>query len=368
MPNLRVLKWRSSISAKTQLASLSIKFIQRLLRPSLTSLSVILSDVNDALLQSFLANCPFLSPNLKSIVIHVAGREQVSTTTIETLSRAIPHHGHLECLDVSVPIDGVALTLIAISPKFKSVTLVLHPDKFNLRQVCIPSDITPFRNVEELSLEVWDLYFVTTLLRTQDQMFRSFALRHRSSPIADAVFAFFTALASVQRTCSLRSISLTPVMPDRVDLERLSSAPGESDKLAMRFHLTHDTLRPLTSLRHLRELVIDLGHWFSIDDDDLISLTRNWPLLQVLHFNRRQHVQGHHLQLEKYITFKGLSSLLECCPDLRDFCLPLDAREVLTNTRKTIGNTIVTCIHSPNTPSVILVYWKKSKLDISRLQ
>lgn len=327
--------------------------------------------MDDALLQPFLADCPFLCPNLKTIVINLAGREQVSSTTIGTLSRAIPHHEHLQCLDVSVPIDDVALTHIATSPKFKALTLVLHPDKSNLRQVCIPPDNTPFRNVEELSLEVWDLYFITTLLRTEDQMFRSFALRHRSPPTTDAVFAFFTALASGQRTCSLRSISLTPVMPDRVDVERPYSAPGESDsdKLAMCSHLTYDTLRPLTSLRHLRELVIDLGRWFSIDDDGLISLTRNWPLLQVLHFNRRQH-QGHHSRLVKHVTFKGLSSLLECCPDLRDFCFPLDAREVLANLGKTIGNTALTYIHSPDTLSVILVRWKKSKLDsdISRLR
>lgn len=362
MPNLRVLKWRSGILTKTR-SFLSAELVQRLLSPSLISLNVTLSGVDDATLQSFLVNYPFLCPNLESVIINVTGREQVSNTTIGTLSRAISHYEHLECLNVSVPIDDVALKHVVMSPRFKRLALVLHPEKSNLHQVCIPSDITPFRNVQELSLEVWDLYFVTTLLRTQDQMFRSFVLRHRSPPPTDAIFAFFTALASRQRTCSLRSIHLAPVLPDHIDT--LHVASGESDELATHDHLTYDTLRPLTSLRHLREVIIDLGRWFCLDDDDLVSLARNWPLLQTLHFNRRQHVQGHSWRLAKYVTFKGLVSLLECCPDLRDFCLPLDAKEVFVNTGKPIENTALTYVHSPNTPAVILVYGKKPKLGVS---
>ncbi|KAG8216676.1 hypothetical protein J3R82DRAFT_6877 [Butyriboletus roseoflavus] len=354
VPNLRVLKWRSGINP-----FLSIKFIQRFLSPSLISLDVALSDADDERMQSFFASYPSLCPDLKSIVINVARPKQVSTTTIGTLSRAIPRYKHLESLDLSVPINDVALTHIILSPTFIRLALALHPDISSLHQICIPSDITPFRNVEKLSLEVWDLDFVTTLLRTQDQMFRSFVLRHRSTPTTDAAFTFFSALASRQRTRSLRSIRLTPVMPDRVDVDGLRSAPRESDEPVTHYHLTYDTLRPLTSLSHLRELVIDLGRWFSIDDDDLLSLTRNWASLQVLHLNRRQYVEEHPWRLVKYLTFKGLSALLECCPDLRDFCLPLDAREVLVNMGKTIGNIAVTYIHSPNTPTVILVCWKK---------
>ena len=316
MPNLRVLKWRSQTRR-----FLSIKFIQRFLSPSLITLNITLSDADDARLQSFLASYPSLCPDLKSIVINIAGRREVSSTTIGTLSRAIPHHVHLESLNVSVPINDVALTHIAMSPTFKRLALVLHPGMSDLHKV---SDVTPFRNVEELSLEVWDLDFVTTLLRTQDQMFRSFVLRYCSPPTTDATFTFFTALASRQRTRSLRSISLMPIMSDRIDVKGFHSAPG------------------------------------GFDDDDLVSLTRNWPLLQVLHLNRRQHVQGRPWRLVKYVTFKGLSSLLECCPDLHNFCLPLDAREVLANTGKIIGNTAVTYIHSPNTPTVILVCWKIS--------
>ncbi|KAH0835837.1 hypothetical protein J3R83DRAFT_9706 [Lanmaoa asiatica] len=358
VPNLRVLRWRLGISTKTR-PFLSTIITQQLLSPSLISLNVTLSSVDDAILQSFLANYPFPCSNLKSVVIRVTGREQTSRTAIGTLSRAIPHHEHLECLDVSVPIDDVALTHVTVSQKLKKLALVLDPDKSNLHQVCIPSDIIPFRNVEELSLEVWDLCFVTTLLRTQDQMFRSFVLRHRFPPTIDAVFTFFTALASRQRMRSIQSIRLMPVMSGYAGVEEYHFTPGEFDALAMDYQISYDTLRPLTFLCHLRELVVDVGRWFSIDDDDLVSLARNWPLLQVLHLNCRKFVRGHPWRSAKHVTFKGLSSFLECCPDLRDVRLPLDAREVPHNTGGVFCNTAVRYIQFPSSPTVMLVWWKK---------
>jgi hypothetical protein len=271
----------------------------------------------------------------------------VSRTTVEVLSRAVTHHEHLECLDISIPIDDVALTRIAMSPKLKKLALVLHPDKSKLHQVCLPSDTTPFRNVEHLSLETWDLYFVTTLLRNQDQMFRSFVLCYRSRPTIEVVNALFTALTSRQRTCYLRSMSLKPGFSD-VMWHHFN--PAELDQLWMRYHLTHDTFRPLTALRHLHELVVDLGYWFSIDDDDLLSLTRNWPLLHVLHLECQHYVDGYIWRSAKYVTFKGLLSLLECCPNLHDLCLPLDAREVPVNTGDIICNPALMRIYLPNSP------------------
>ena len=338
MPNLKVLRW-----CLPQLA-LSTVFIRQLLSPSLVALHVNLNDTDDVALQSFLANYPFLCPNLTWITIKIGGK--VSRTTIEILSRAIPHHEHLECLDIHTPIDDVALMHIAMSPKLKKLALVLHPDKSKLHQVSIPSDTIPFSNVEYLSLEVWDLYFVTTLLRNQDQMFRCFALCYRSRPTTDAVFALFTALASRQRTHSLRSIS---IKPDFSDMVWHRFPPAELGELWM-YHLTRDTFRPLTSLCHLHELIIDLGYWFSIDDDDLLSLTRNWPLLRTLDLDCKQHVGGNIWRSAKFVTFKGLLSLLECYPDLHELSLPLDASEVPVNTGDIICNPALTRIHFLNSP------------------
>ena len=346
MPNLKALRWCPCILPQDP-SHLSILLIQQLLSPSLVSLNVTLSATDDVTLQSFLANHPFLCPNLTSIAISIRGHEQVSRTTIEVLSRAITHHKHLECLDISIPIDDVALTHIAICPKLKKLALVLHPDKSRLHQFCLPSDTTPFRNVEHLSLEVWDLSFVTTLLRNQHQMFRSFVLCYRSRPTAEAVNVLFTALISRQRTRYLRSISLKP---DSFDVIWHHSPPAELDELWMHYHLTHDTFRPLIPLCHLRELVVNLGYWFSIDDDDLLSLARNWPLLHVLHLDCQHHVDGYIWRSAKYVTFKGFLSLLEYCPNLHDLCLPLDAREVPVDTGDVTCNPALTRIYLSNSP------------------
>ena len=306
---------------------------------------------DDATLESFLANYPFLCPNCTSIFLDISDSgelEQVSPTTINVLSRAIIHHEHLEHLNISIPIDDVALTHIAMSPELKRLALVLHPDKSKLHQVCVSSDMIPFQNVEHFASEVWDLYFVTTLLRNKDQMFRSFVLRpYRSRPPTEAVFALFTALASPQRTRSLRSISLKP---DFFDVGWHRFSPAELDELSMGHHLTYNTFRPLASLCHLRELVVDLGCWFSIDDDDLLSLARNWPSLHMLHLNCQQYVDGYIWRSAKYVTFRGLLSLLECCPDLRSLCLPLDAREVPVDTGDIICNPALGRIYFPVSP------------------
>jgi hypothetical protein len=344
VPNLRVLRWRPCIVPQAH-SALPIIFIQRLLSPSLVSLHVNLNDTDEVTLQSFLANHPFLCPNLKAVSIDFGRCQQLSRTTIEILSRAIPHHEHLECLCIPSPIDDVALTHIAMSPKLKTLTLMLHFDKSKSHQVCIPSDTIPFRNVESLSLKVWDLYFVTTLLRNQDQMFRCFVLCYRSGITTEAAFALFTALTSRQRTHSLRSIRIEP---DFSEALWYRSPPAELDELWTRYHLTYDTFRPLTPLCHLHELVVDLGYWFSIDDDDLLSLTRNWPLLRVLRLDCKQRVDGYIWESAKYVTFKGLLSLLECCPDLHDLCLPLDATVVPVNTGDIICNPALTCIHFLN--------------------
>jgi hypothetical protein len=350
LPNLKALRWRP-YSLQRSLSPLPIMFIQQFLNPSLVSLKVTLGDTDDATLQSFLASYPFLCPNLMSIVLDIGDfgeHEQVSPTTVKDLSQAITHHEHLEYLYISIPVDDVALMHIAMSPKLKRIGLVLHPDKSELHQVCVPSDTIPFRNVEHLSLDVWDLCFVTTLLRNQDQMFRSFVLRpHRSRPTTDAVFALFTALASRQRTRSLRSISLKP---DPFDVNWHHFAPAEVGQMG--YHLTHNTFRPLTSLCHLRELVIDLGCWFSIDDDDLLSLTRNWPSLQVLHLSCQQYIDGYIWRSAKCVTLKGLLSFLEYCPELYRLCLPLDAREVPVDTGDVVCHLVLGRISFPRSPII----------------
>ena len=345
VPNLKALWWKPCILRPQP--GTSIIFIQRLLSPSLISLSVSLNDADDAL-RSFFANYPFLCLNLKSIAVHVVdGCEQVSRTTVKLLSQAVTHHEHLERLSMSyTPIDDVALSHIAMSSKLKTLSLVLHPDKSDLHRVRIPSSTTPLRNVEDLSLEVWDLDFVTTLLRAENQMFRSLVLCHYSRPSTEAAFRFFTALASPPRARSLHAFVFMPhiyAFEDRV-------APVELDELIAPDLLSYDKLRPLSSFCHLRDLWVDIGRCISIGDDELASLAHNWSLLRSLDLKCEQGVQEYPWRMAKYITFKGLLSLLQCCPELHHLSLPLDAREVPIDIGDVVHNPALTSIHFPDSP------------------
>lgn len=320
LPNLRVLVWHGEHDLHPGVLS-----IRRLLSPSLVTLNITLTESTDWIFRSFLANYPFICPNLNTICIRLAERGNVSRTTTEILSRAITYHEHIKHVYISIPIDDVALAHLAISPKPKNVSLVLQDE----HQVCIPSDVTPFRNVEKLRLEVQDLDFVTTLLCPQDQMFQCIALSVRSRPTVEAVSSFIATLASDQRIHSLHSIDLfTSFHPTC----RSPFFPFNSQQI-MQDHISLDKFRPLAPLCHLRQLRVDLGYWFSINDDDLISLVRNWPSLQSLDLNCGQrHVARSPWRWAKYVTFKGLLSLIECCPDLESLSLPLDARQVPVDT------------------------------------
>ena len=192
------------------------------------------------------------------------------------------------------------------SESLKTLALVLHPEESKLHQVFIPSDTIPFRYIENLSLNVWDLRFVTSLLRAQDQKFCSLVLYYHSPPTIEAVNALFTALVSHQRAHSIQSITLAPGP---------FVALSEVDMFDTQLYVSYETFRPLSSFCHLRRLLIDCAHWFSFDDDELISLARNWPSLQVLRLDCRQSLSVCPWESEKYITLGSLC----------DLCIPLDA-------------------------------------------
>ena len=331
LPNLRSLYWRPG--RRYSHSSLCDVLLRHLLRPSLDYLYIALSNVDNAAFQLFLANYPLLCPNLKFVTMIIFAQQTLSQTTVASLSQAVMLHNHLEHLRLLAPINDVAFTHIAMSPRLKSLRLILQPDMSHLHRVCLPSDIIPFCNLEVLNLDVWDLPFVTTLLRPHGQTFRDIYLAHHTKPTINAISAFFTALASPVRARSLRSITLQ-TREDIVPIPQ-ESRP-EPDVSPFAIHISHDTFRPLTSLAHLRELSIQLDHWMSLSDDGLISLACHWPHLQVLDLRCERAVDLSVNAPEDwrpwgslgYVTLRGLLAFLACCPDLRSLSLPLDARDV----------------------------------------
>ena len=337
-PNLRSLYWCPA-SALYPHSSLCNILLRHLLSPLLESLTISLTNVDDATFQLFLANYPLLCPNLKFVAIIIPAHKTLPQTTVASLSQAITLHNHLEHLHLVAPINDVAFTHIAMSPRLKSLSLILRYDMPHLHRVCLPSDIVPFFNLEVLDLNVWNLPFVTTLLRPHGQTFREIHLVHHTKPTINAISAFFTALSSPARACSLRLIMLW-TREDRSLVPIPQEFQSELDMSPFAIHISHDTLHPLTRLAHLRELCIRLDHWISLSDDGLISLARHWPHLEVLEL---RCARGVDLSVNAprylrpwaslgYVTLRGLLAFLACCPDLYSLSLPLDARDVPVDT------------------------------------
>lgn len=87
--------------------------------------------------------------------------------------------------------------------------------------------------------------------------------------------------------------------------------------------LSYETFRPIVTLVHLRELVINLNNPIAIDDDEFARLVCNWPCLEVLRLTGRR--QEHPA---KSLSLKCLLSLLVSCRKLRSISITLDARQV----------------------------------------
>ena len=276
-PSLQVLTWFVSPGREDRYLTINM---HRLLPAGLASLSVKIFCANraDLFLQNYITFCPRLK--LKSVNFDIyqpsPNGARISLSEIHQLSQAICLHNHLDSLELSIPIDHVALRQVMLSVRLRSASLVLHPTESNLRNIGITSTDIPFCNVKDLELLVWDLRFVSSLLRPRDQMFHSFRLRLDTLREARDVFSFLTALASPQRTHSLQSVHLTFGNLYADSRERFNIPYDNA------LHcLTYGVLQPLTSLEHLRDLRL-LSNQTFLTDEQLKSLVCSWPMLEVL--------------------------------------------------------------------------------------
>lgn len=319
--------------------------MHRILSPTLVSLSTALCRAQPGV-DSFLQNYPLLCPGLKFVEIEICQSffhpENGSTWEIPKLSQAICTHKHLESLKLSLPIDGVALGHVMLSPQLRVVSLVLHSMEPNLGNIGITSADIPFRNVKQLELFVWDFQFVPRLLRPQDQKFQAFFLHVTGLHDAKTISSLMTALASPQRTESLQSIHLT-----------LSDSHAPYDEYydpvynnSAHHYLTYDIFRPLTSFKHLRQLVILLVNHTVLEDEELVNLARNWPVLEAIELNGNNG-NGHRV---KSITLGGLLSLLMLCPRLHDLRLSIDARDVPMKTSMDVCENKIPILRLPDSP------------------
>ena len=324
--------------------------MDQLFSPGLVSISTLIERTSDA--QLFLQNYLQLSPRLKLKSLrlpvladgsrchcgaaHTRGHWDFSEAEIHQLSLGISTQECLEYFEVYIPIDNVALRRVMLSPHLKVATLVVHQIVSNLSNIHITSADIPFRNVKELELYVQDLHFVSRLLRWQDQMFKTFRLHLTALDNAETFFAFFTALASPQRTDSLQSIRLTcnnPYAPE----------PDNASYDHSVHCLAYRTLSPLASFKHLRGLEVILRNPIFLNDQELGELSRNWPMLEELALTCTKGYYG------TSVTLGGLLFLLKHCSRLCDLRLAIDAREVPGTTGIEVYNSLE-CIELSDSP------------------
>ena len=299
-----------------------------------------LSGTSDPKFPSFLENFPLLCPNLKSIKFDFLSQSPLPVTTTQSLSRAICGHGDWQRVELACPIDIITLKHLGMSPTLKAVSLTLGPETTRPDEDCFGDGDTPFRNVTKLALRLWNLPAPTTamhLLRGHDQAFHSFNIIFLDTQItAMELPAFLRTIASPRRIDSLQSLVVKrPRHPPFAVSIPTSEIQG----------LSYETLCPIAPLVHLRELVIDLNHPISIDDEELASLVCNWPCLEVLFLTG---MRGKHPA--KSITLKGLLSLLVSCPKLREIGMSLDARHVPSDVRMDVCRPLVSRLTFQDSP------------------
>lgn len=343
LPKLRLLKWDVSFDKK------SIIYIRPLLSPSLVVLDARIIEDKDEILFSFLRNYPLLCPDLRSVTLDLTqsrGVKEDTGTFASAISAAIVSHKLLECLSLFSPTDNAALDHILMSPTLKMLSMTgdAGVTESHLSKASILPTTIPFRNVVNLDLEILNLLPITDLLRPDEQRFGSIRLHVHSPQECETVREFLVALATRQRKDTLQSLVLdTSGNP--------SLSEGSIEEFAGRhmYYLSYEVLRPLTYFGRLRVLVVRLYNGISLDDNELAIMAGSWPFLEVLELTSldfRRDVWP----MAKCVTLFGILALLASCPKLRNFDLPLDAREVPESPLPIPCNTVITSLHLADRP------------------
>ncbi|KAH0826542.1 hypothetical protein J3R83DRAFT_4895 [Lanmaoa asiatica] len=338
LPNLRALRWNYHTRISLR-AEVPFMYIRRLLCPKLTSLDVIIPERETSLV-SFFDAFSRLCPNLKFIKFDFDGdARQVCVAAAPVLARSICSYASLVCLELSSPIDAASLRHLASLSTLKTLSLILDPQIIQPHEICVPATKAPCCIVQELDFTIWDFQLVTCFLQILDQAFRTLKLYLHDQPTPRSVSAFFTRLIALKlpHTDTLRSFRFA-LHREPPSYSYVFPYLGKPEG-PLNHCFSYDTFSPLESFTSLRELVIDMNHQTSLDDNELMNLARSWPLLEVLHLDC---LPGEYRRpVAKSVTLNGLLSLLTSCLNLHELHLSLDAREVPVEAGAVIRNTAI---------------------------
>ena len=326
-PNLRSLKW----NARPDTHPIGISLIQPLLSPRLAVLDFG-AHRYDVALASFFKACPSRCPLLTAVRfgVRVPGWSELT----DIYSEALCNFENLKVIEIRTLIRNGALHHLLMSPQLQEFTA--HIQRNQLKEFSPPPSAIPLRNIKKLDLTLSDLRPFIEILRPGTQHFHEVFLRLLRPEYAAPIESFFNGLASPGHTSHLQTLSLCG--------NTSNFRFEDSSTVAVSFNILHS----LTCHTNLRQLTINIENPIHLNDEELVELARNWPLLQTI----RICYVPRSPPPTKYMTFKGLLSLISVCPDLRDVGLTLDGREVPGggDLKAGLGSKIITKLRFPNSP------------------
>ncbi|KAG1858970.1 hypothetical protein DFJ58DRAFT_875891 [Suillus subalutaceus] len=295
LPNLTHLAWSDE---------LSLALLWPLLNPRLLSLRISSFQWSPKSTPLLLSKIRGLCPELNTLGLTFYLSEGCETKAESCLSRVICSWKKLEVLDYSPVGCESILNLSALSS-----LRILRLRVDNISDLDLPVNSLSFPSLHTLQFQANSLVTVHSILQAIRNLPKSmdiFLPVYRSGGVS--VETIEPILQPIGQ-----NVSCSNLEEFRMNVPLLSSGVVNSSNV----------LRPLFLCCNLRVLRIMMTPLFLPADNDLRAMASAWPLLEELElFDCRN------LNQNPGITFHGLISLLELCPNLHFFNLAIDATKL----------------------------------------
>ncbi|KAG1790714.1 uncharacterized protein HD556DRAFT_1273927 [Suillus plorans] len=296
LPNLTHLAWTDE---------LSLALLWPLLNPRLLSLRISSFQWNPKSTPLLLSKIRGLCPELNTLGLLFYLSEGYEAIAESFLSRVICSWKKLEVLDYSPVGCECILNLSALS-----CLRILRLRVDNISDLNLPTNSLSFPSLHTLQFQANSLATANSILqamRTLPKSIDIFLPVYRSGDVGvDTVEPILQPIS--------QNVSCGNLEEFRLNVPAFLSSGAVNGS---------NVLRPLFLCCNLRVLRIMMTPLFLLVDDDLRAMASAWPLLEELElFDCRNFTRT------PEITFHGLISLLELCPNLRFFNLAIDATKL----------------------------------------
>jgi len=132
----------------------------------------------------------------------------------------------------------------------------------------------------------------------------------------------FTCISSHHSTTTINAflgLLISHFDPTRLSALSLIEGPDASLRASINAVLDFKVLKPLRSWGNLERLVVWTCIPFSLDDNDIATLSSSWPKLCMLNLGTRDGWG------KKMPTLKGLATLLDNCPEMQELHIVINA-------------------------------------------